>query len=73
MNPQFSPGKVLLAQVRAGFVAQGSTFTQWCAINDVCRPNARQCLLGGWDGPKARELRAKIIDASTAPAMNAGQ
>jgi hypothetical protein len=60
-----APGARLLALVRAGFVAKGTSFTRWCIENDVTRQNARTALLGGWNGPKAQALRARIVAAST--------
>lgn len=59
-----TPGADLLRQVRAGFVAQGTSYTRWCRENGVLRANANQALIGAWDGPKAKKLRRRIIEAS---------
>ena len=60
----FPPGKALYLKVRGGFVAQGSTLTGWCRENDINPTNARASLAGVWDGPKGRDLRAKLLVAS---------
>lgn len=59
-----TPGEQLLSQVRAGFVSQGTSFARWCRENGVARQNARLSLVGGWNGPKGQELRAKLISQS---------
>lgn len=64
MHP--APGQPLLLAVRAGFVSQGTTLSAWCKHNQIKLPNARVCLLGGWNGPAAHILRARIIVASGA-------
>jgi hypothetical protein len=58
------PSKTLFLNVRAGFVQQNTTFSEWCRKEDINRSNARQALIGSWDGPKAKALRARIIKAS---------
>lgn len=59
-----SPGERLLATVRAGFVQQGTSLTAWCDQNGLTRQNVRTALLGGWNGPKAQQLRSQIVEAS---------
>ncbi len=59
-----TPGPNLYAQVRAGFVRQGTSFHRWCLDNDVTRQNATLALLGGWRGPKARALLRRIVRAA---------
>lgn len=61
---EHQPSVNLYNIVRAGFVAQGTTMGKWCRANDVNPTNARACLVGVWDGPKGKNLRDKIIDAS---------
>lgn len=58
---QAHPGKELLKRVRAGFVLLGLSLGKWCHDNGVHRQNAHACLLGKWNGPKARDLRARIV------------
>jgi hypothetical protein len=60
----FQPGLDLYLRVRAGFVAQQSSLNAWCLANGIMRQNAKQALTGAWDGPKARELRERLIKAS---------
>lgn len=54
------PSIDLFNKVKGGFVAQGTTLTGWCRDNGSHLANARICLIGSWDGPKAREFR-KIL------------
>lgn len=58
------PGRELLQQVRAGFVAQGTSYSRWCSERGILRSSASQALLGAWNGPKAQRLRAEIVRAS---------
>ncbi|MGO1072304.1 hypothetical protein [Lysobacter sp. CA199] len=60
------PSKALVLKVRAAFVASGRTFTGWCEQNGIRVTNARQALLGSWDGPKGQALRHQIIKAAGA-------
>ncbi len=57
----YKPSLELHNLVKAGFVAQGLSLSAWCKSNDVKLSNIKQCLTGSWDGPKAKELRAKVI------------
>lgn len=63
-NKQLSPSLNLYRHVRAGFIAQGSTITTWCRERGVNPTNARSALVGAWDGPKGKALRAELIEAS---------
>lgn len=58
------PGPDLVLAVRACFVRRGSSLGRWCRDHGVTIQNARLALLGGWNGPKGRSMRAKIIKAS---------
>lgn len=58
------PGHELLREVRAGFVRQGKTLTAWCNEHGISVSNARQAVIGSWNGPKARSLRARISRAA---------
>lgn len=58
------PGERLYLDVRSGFVRQKTTMTAWCKRNGVSQPGARLALLGAWNGPKAKKLRAALIAAS---------
>ena len=57
-------GQELLCAVRAGFITRQTTMTQWCRQNDIAVQNVRMALLGGWRGPKAIKLIAKIKKAA---------
>ncbi len=61
---EFIPGKNLYHEVRGGFVAHGTSLNAWCKTRGISRPNAVLALMGVWDGPKGRELRTELIDAS---------
>lgn len=58
------PSRELYNQVRAGFIIKGDTLSVWCRENGISPTNAKQCLMGSWDGPKAKTLRKRIIKAS---------
>ncbi|KFB99144.1 hypothetical protein GTGU_04144 [Trabulsiella guamensis ATCC 49490] len=64
MDKNISSGQMLLRRVRAGFVSQGITLHEWCVVNEVLYPNARQSLLGTWAGPKGIELKKRILHDS---------
>lgn len=58
------PGPDLQKAVKIGFIQQNTTFTAWCKKHQLNRANASMALLGGWRGPKARKLVAKIKRAA---------
>ena len=58
------PSLALLRQVRAGFTLQDTSLKGWCRENDIRFSNARDALIGSWNGPKGKALRAKIVRAS---------
>lgn len=61
------PGQELYLKVKAGFVMQGKTFTNWCRENDVNPTNAKSALIGAWNGPKGRQLRETIVKHAVIP------
>lgn len=62
-------GPELVTQVRAGFVLKGTTLGRWCREQGLMPQHARLCLLGGWNGPKGKKLRARLLaEAGLAPA-----
>jgi hypothetical protein len=66
-RPQTKPielGPDLLNAVKAGFILQNTTFEQWCRSKGINRSNANVALLGGWRGPKAKKLIARIKKAA---------
>lgn len=68
MNESTLPGKQLLDSVRAGFVAQGTSLNAWCVEHGIRYPNARQALIGSWNGPKGLAMRIRIMRASAGEA-----
>lgn len=64
MDKGTPPGKPLLDRVRAGFVAQGTSLNAWCALHGIRYPNARQALIGSWNGPKGAAIRERIVHAA---------
>ncbi|EGQ7958165.1 hypothetical protein LFR94_004489 [Vibrio vulnificus] len=61
---QIDPGKELYNKVKAGFIIKGTTLGAWCRQSGVKQQNVMSCLIGSWDGPKAKMLRAKVIQES---------
>lgn len=57
-------GPELLVQVRAAFIKQGISLQAWCIQHGIYRQNARACLIGKWNGPKATQLRNRLIAAA---------
>lgn len=58
------PSQELLRKVRAAFVLQGSSLQNWCKQNGTHNSNARNALIGSWDGPAGKAMRARIVKAS---------
>jgi hypothetical protein len=56
--------RTLYQQVLGGFVFQGTYLSRWCRENGIKRQNARKALLGEWNGPTAKVLRQRIVEAS---------
>lgn len=59
-----NPGPELLDAIKAGFVAKGTTYIEWCRGHNVTYQNARVAMLGGWRGPKATRLVLRLIRAA---------
>lgn len=61
----------LLYDVRARFIARGTSLKAWCDANRVRTSMAWSALNGKRNGPKARAMRSRILaylDASAARA-----
>ncbi|MEC7308559.1 hypothetical protein [Vibrio crassostreae] len=58
---QIIPSKELYNKVKAGFIIKGTTLGVWCRESGVKQSNVISCLVGSWDGPKAKILRSKLI------------
>jgi hypothetical protein len=56
-----SPGKTLLATVRAGYIVKGTSLYRWCQDNGINRQYAAEVLTGRRNGPKAKALRQRLI------------
>ena len=50
--------------VRAGFMAQGTSFQAWSIQESVTRQNADKALMNPWQGPKVSALVARIPEAA---------
>lgn len=61
-NPE--PGKELYRRVRAGFLLQGTSLKAWCREQGTHDSNVQRALIGSWDGPRARELRRRVVRAA---------
>lgn len=59
-----TPGPELYQQVRGGFVTRGTSLAAWCRQHGYNPTNARSALVGGWNGPKGRELRLRLAEDS---------
>jgi hypothetical protein len=59
-----NPGEQLLLRVRSGFVLQGISLRRWCRGNGILPSNARDCLLGAWNGPAGKVLRERLTRAA---------
>jgi len=64
MKSKFEPSIYLHQLVKAGFVAKGTSLSAWCLEQGIHCSNAKQCLTGNWNGPKAKLLRSKLIKES---------
>ncbi len=64
MEEKLIPGSCLLTSVRSCLIAKGTSLHRWCNENEVLYPNARQALIGSWNGPKGVALREKIAKAA---------
>lgn len=53
-----------LLSVRAGFIAQGTSFHAWCIANKVDHANARKALIGKLDGPAAKRMVVRLKTAA---------
>ena len=59
-----APSLDLHRQVRAGFVSKGTSLKRYCIDHDITPSNARDALIGRWNGPKGIALRKRLIKAS---------
>ncbi|EAS0531574.1 hypothetical protein JOU96_004515 [Salmonella enterica] len=64
MNKKLTPSADLLTQVRAGLIENNTNLHKWCSENGVLYANARQALIGTWNGPKGTALREQLVKAA---------
>lgn len=58
------PGVALYVKVRQGFVGQNTSLNRFCTENDITRQHAEASLKGMWNGPKGKDMRNRLIEAS---------
>jgi lambda repressor-like predicted transcriptional regulator len=63
MNSTYKPS-TLIQEVRAGFVLQGTSLTEFCREQGLDRRHVHSALSGRWKGPKANALAQKVFAAS---------
>lgn len=59
-----APGLDLHLKVRTAFVGKGTSLRGWCVKNGIKPQNARDALIGRWNGPKGQALRSQILRAA---------
>lgn len=55
-----------VAVVKAGFILRGTSLCAWCRSHGIDTGYASKALTGKQAGPKARELKARLMQASQA-------
>lgn len=58
------PSRDLLRKIKASFILRGTTMAAWCRENGVNPPNAREAVMGTWDGPAGRALRGRLCQVA---------
>lgn len=56
-----TPSLDLHLRVRAGFVSKGTSLKRWCKEQGITPSNARDALIGRWNGPKGIALRSRLV------------
>jgi hypothetical protein len=56
------PGPVFYDVFLGYLRAMGTNLKEWCVPYGVTGTNAKAAATGAWNGPKARELRERMID-----------
>jgi hypothetical protein len=59
------PHENLLSAVRTGFILKQTTFKAWCRENGIDPGYAHHVIAGKTNGPKAQQLRKRIVGASS--------
>ena len=63
-RPPQLPSLDLHLKVRTAFVGKGTSLRGWCMENGVPPQNARDVLIGRWNGPKGQALRRRLLKAA---------
>ncbi|MBC2834693.1 hypothetical protein [Paragemmobacter straminiformis] len=59
--PSLQPGTIFYDTFLGALRVFGTNLKEWSAAHGVDPTNAKLAATGGWNGPKARELRAQMI------------
>ena len=59
-----APSLGLYLKVRLGFILQNTSLKAWCRRSGVHSSNARDALIGSWNGPGGKRLRERIVKAA---------
>ena len=60
----YNPSSDLLKDVRAAFVARGTSLSAFCRDKGLHRPNVSSALSGKWKGDKAMAVAAFVAAAA---------
>lgn len=64
INTKADTEKERYQALKAGFIRQGTTLTEWCRCNGTYIQNVRDAVFGRWCGPKASKLLIKVEKAA---------
>jgi hypothetical protein len=64
MSTAPAAGQHLMKRIRAGFIVQDTSLTDWCRKEGIHPSAVRQAIYGTWAGPKGRAVRAKVLRAA---------
>ena len=56
------PGPVFYEVFLGALMIYGTNLKEWAALHGYEANNAKMAAVGAWNGPKAKELRQKMID-----------
>ena len=59
-----APSLELHRRVRAAFILKGTSLKGWCRENNVHVQNVKNALIGSWNGPAGKKMRARVVKAS---------
>lgn len=64
MSTARTDAALLIKRIRAGFLVQDTTLTDWCRAQGIHTSAVRQAIYGTWAGPKGRAIKAKVLRAA---------